>query len=94
MAKMSHREGAWFAVPPRGGSFDVGVIARPNPKSALPGVLLRSKTSMFPSSVMSPNSNPATQALGGQVGHLGLTQCTSSIAGHLLDWDRAGWSMR
>lgn len=93
MAKVSYREGDWFAVPLREGGYAVGVVARANPKAALLGYFFGPRHSDVPTLADVEDLKPRDAVLVGKFGHLGLTGGTWPILGRLDGWDRDEWPM-
>jgi hypothetical protein len=93
MARVSYREGDWFAVPLRDGGFAVGVIARANEDGALLGYFFGPKRAFVPSIDDIADLGVSEAELVGKFGHLGLKHGTWPIIGQLEDWDRTAWPM-
>jgi len=93
MAKVTYREGDWFAVPLRDGCFAVGVVARANPKAALLGYFFGPRRSEVPTLEDVGGLKPGDAVLVGKFGHLGLTRGEWPIIGRIEDWDRTAWPM-
>jgi len=91
MAKVTYREGDWFAVPLRDGGFAVGLIARANPGGVLLGYFfgpLRSEVPKLPDLAV---LRPSDAVLIRKFGHLGIVGGKWPLVGRLDGWDRRDW---
>ena len=93
MAKVTYREGDWFAVPLRDGGFAVGVIARTNPDGVLVGYFFAPKRESLPSIDDLSDLKPGDAFMVRKFGHLGLTKGKWSVIGRLPGWERKDWPM-
>jgi hypothetical protein len=91
MAKVSYREGDWFAVPLRDSGFAVGLIARANPGGVLLGYFFGPLRSEVPALAEAADLKASDAVLVRKFGHLGIVQGKWPLLGRLDGWDRRQW---
>jgi hypothetical protein len=91
MAKVSYREGDWFAVPLRDGGFAVGVIARANPGGVLLGYFFGPPRPEIPELQDVACLRPGDAVLVRKFGHLGIVQGKWPLLGRMDGWGRRDW---
>ena len=94
MKQLPYREGAWFAVPLRGGGYGVGVVARMAPTGrVLTGYFFGPKRAEAPSLDELRRARPDQAVLVQRFGDLHLVDEKWPILGYLDDWRRDDWPM-
>ena len=91
MAKVSYREGDWFAVPLRDGGFGAGLIARASPGGVLLGYFFGPARPGVPTLGEVADLRPGDAVLVRKFGHLGIVQGRWPLVGRLDGWDRWEW---
>lgn len=93
MARVSYREGDWFAVPLREGGYATGIVARANRDGVLFGYFFGPRRDDVPVLADVEGLQPDDALVVGKFGHLGLKQGKWPILGHREGWDRNSWPM-
>jgi hypothetical protein len=93
MAKITAKEGDWFAVPLRDGGFAVGVVARANRKGGMFGYFFGPKRAEVPALGDMTGLTAEDAVLVGKFGDLGLHEGSWPLLGPCPHWDRGRWPM-
>lgn len=92
-AKISYREGTWFAVPLRAGGYAVGVVARAAGDGRTFGYFFGPRRDELPTLGDVEGLAPKHAVWVGRFGDLGLLNGEWRILGESGNWDRSLWPL-